>query len=741
MVGLSAEQYVGYLLDGKRAEDFETLVREKVRGVAGHPAILCYAIGNEIPGPTVRWLGARPIERYLEYLCRAIKLEDPDGLVTYVNYPTTEYLRLPFLDLLCFNVYLEAPDRFDAYLARLHNLAGDRPLIMSEIGLDALRNGEDRQAEVLDWQVRLTFAAGCAGAFIFSWTDEWWRGGAEVKDWAFGLTDQTRQEKRALAAVRAAFSEVPFPEHEAWPRISVVVCSYNGSGTIRDCCAGLLQLEYPDFEVIVVDDGSRDGTASIAREYGFRVISTDNCGLSSARNTGLAAATGEIVAYIDDDAWPDPDWLKYLAATFRCEEFVGVGGPNLPPPGDGPIAACVANAPGGPLHVLLSDREAEHIPGCNMAFRKSALEAIGGFDPQFRTAGDDVDICWQLQERGGRIGFHPAAVVWHHRRNSVRAYLRQQVGYGKAEALLERKWPEKYNAAGHVRWAGRIYGKGVTHLLSWRRRRIYHGIWGTAPFQSSEEPPLGLLSSIPSMPEWHLVVAGLAILAATHWFGWGLSLVVPLLALSAGIALLHAIISASRASFPERASSRLTDLGLRGLTAGLHLLQPLARLRGRLRLGLTPWRRISGEFAPPWPAAHAYWTEYWLAPEHRVKALSEDLRSHGAVVVHGSDFDRWDLQVSGGALGSARLLMAVEDQGAGTQFVRVRWWPRVPPALFGVLGGLATLAIVAAVGRDWTAAVMFATVTALIGHTTVAQCGRAVAAVRRAAVRQTKIHS
>src|SRR5204863_144550 len=78
----------------------------------------------------------------------------------------------------------------------------------------------------------------------------------------------------------------------------------------------------------------------------------------------------------------------------------GVGGPNSGPPGDGPIAECVARAPGGPVHVLVTDREAEHIPGCNMGFRKSCLEAIGGFDPQFRTAGDDVDVCWRLQERG-----------------------------------------------------------------------------------------------------------------------------------------------------------------------------------------------------------------------------------------------------------------------------------------------------------------------------------------------------
>src|SRR5207244_479695 len=93
------------------------------------PALLGYALGNEVPAQIVRWLGPRRIERYLERLYRIVKAEDPDGLVTYVNYPTTEYLRLQFLDLVCFNVYLESRDRFEAYLARLHNLAGAGPLV------------------------------------------------------------------------------------------------------------------------------------------------------------------------------------------------------------------------------------------------------------------------------------------------------------------------------------------------------------------------------------------------------------------------------------------------------------------------------------------------------------------------------------------------------------------------------------------------------------------------------------
>ncbi|PYM21672.1 MAG: glycosyl transferase, partial [Candidatus Rokuibacteriota bacterium] len=552
MVGLSAEQYLGFLIDRKKSvADIEALVRAKVRECAGHPALLCYALGNEIPSTMARWLGRRKIERYLKRLCRVIKEEDPDGLVTYVNYPTTEYLQLPFLDLVCFNVYLESQERFEAYLARLQNIAGDRPLIMSELGLDGLRNGEGAQARSLDWQVRTAFAAGCAGVFVFSWTDEWYRHGHDVENWAFGLTRADRSPKPALEAVREAFAEVPFSANLPWPRISVVVCSYNGARTIRDCLDGLEQLAYPDYEVIVVDDGSTDSTAAIACQYDYRLIRTENRGLSNARNTGLKAATGEIVAYIDDDAYPDPHWLTYLAAWFLNTSHAAMGGPNLAPPGDGPIAECIARAPGGPVHVLLSDCEAEHIPGCNMAFRKDCLEAVGGFDPQFRTAGDDVDVCWRLQERGWTLGFSPAAMVWHHRRNSLRTYWKQQIGYGRAEAMLERKWPEKYNGPGHVRWAGRIYGSGLTRALRWRRARVYHGIWGLAPYQSLYEPAPSLLGSLPQMPEWHLAFALLMGLSALSFVWSPLTLLLPLLIGAALLPLAQACLSAAHASFPD----------------------------------------------------------------------------------------------------------------------------------------------------------------------------------------------
>jgi len=732
MVGLAAELYVGYLADRAGAPDVAGLVREKVAACAGHPALLCYAVGNEIPSGIVRWHGRRRVEQFLESLCRAAKAADPGALVTYVNYPSTEYLRLPLLDLVCFNVYLESRERLEAYLARLQNLAGDRPLILAEIGLDSRRHGEEAQAAALDWQVRAAFAGGCAGAFVYAWTDEWYTSGADVLDWDFGLTTRDRRPKPALAAVRRAFAELPFPPDLPWPMISVLVCSYNGARTIGDCLAGLAQLRYPRYEVIVVDDGSTDATAAIAREHGVRLISTPNRGLSAARNAALAAASGEIVAYLDDDARPDPDWLTYLAAGYLASAHAAMGGPNIPPPGDGPIADCVANAPGRPLHVLLSDREAEHLPGVNLSARKACLEAVGGFDPRFRVAGDDVDLCWRLRDRGWTIGFHPAAAVWHHSRNSLRTYWRQQVGYGKAEALLERKWPARFNAAGHLPWRGRVYARGLPRALASRGGRVYGGVWGSAPFQSLYEPAADGWRALPLLPEWYLIIAGLAGLALLGLSWPPLLLAVPLLLLAIAALVATAATGAAAAAFPTPPAGRGDEIRLRALTLALHLGQPLARLWGRLRHGLSPWRRRGPRaLLLPRRRTVAVWTERWRDRDDRLRALRDELLAGGAVVRVGGDFDPWDLEIRGGLLGAARTLLAIEEHGQGRQLVRFRWWPMIAtrPLLGAVV--LALLAAFAAADGAGIAATALAVGAAAIATRATWEAGMAVAAVRR----------
>lgn len=714
MVGLPWEQHVTFLDEPGRVRTIEEKVRASVAACAGHPAIFCFAIGNEIPSSIVRWYGRHRIEQFLHRLYRAVKAEDGQALVTYVNYPTTEYLDLPFLDFVCFNVYLENQERLESYLARLQNLVGDRPLVMGEIGLDSRRNGERAQAVALEWQIRTAFAAGCAGVSVFSWTDEWSRGGQEITDWDFGLTTRDRAPKLALQAVREAFSEVPLRRRQAWPRVSVVVCTRNGERTIEQCLMGLQELDYPDYEVIVVDDGSTDATAAIAGTFDVRLIRTPHAGLSAARNLGIEAADGEIVAFIDDDAYPDPHWLSYLAHVFRGTEVAGVGGPNLPPADAGFMAECVASAPGGPMHVLVSDREAEHIPGCNMAFRKSCLETIGGFDPQFVAAGDDVDLCWRLQERGWKLGFHAAATVWHHRRPHLRAYLRQQKGYGKAEAMLERKWPDRYNAAGHVAWSGRLYGPGLSHLFR-RRGRIYQGTWGTALFQSIYSPaPAGLWSMV-LMPEWYLVIGSLGLLSALGVEWIPLRYAVGLLIAAVSAAIVHAILAAMppRRPDPQRAWPIRAALWL--TVAGLHLLQPAARLSGRLRHGLSPLRRraIAG-FSFPFPRRFTIWSECWRPPEQWLARLESIVRSRGPVVRRGGEFDSWDLEVRSGTLGAVRIHMAIEEHGSGRQLVRFRCVPRRSLPRLGLIGGFAVLALAAAVDGAWLAGAVLGSSTLLL---------------------------
>jgi O-antigen biosynthesis protein len=738
MVGVAWEQHVDFLGSRARARSIEDRVRSAVADCAGHPALMCYAVGNEIPTRVVRWAGRGPVERFVERLHAAGRQEDPGGLFTYVNYPSTEYLQSPASDLVAYNVYLESPAQLEGYLARVQNLAGDRPLLMAELGIDSRAHGTDRQAEALDWQVRATFASGCAGAFVFSWTDEWHvsylsetgqgNGSVEMLDWDFGLTDRERAPKPALTAVRKAFRDTPFETDRYWPRVSVVVCTCNGARTLERCLEELDRVDYPDLEVIVVDDGSTDASAAIAARHACWLISTENRGLASARNTGMLAATGEIVAYLDDDAHPDPHWLRYLVLTIEDGDFAGAGGPNLPPQDDGPVARCVAEAPGGPIHVLLSDREAEHLPGCNMAFRRTALERLDGFDPQFRVAGDDVDICWRLLEAGHRLGFNPAAVVWHSRRPSVRAYLRQQRGYGAAEALLERKWPHRYGPAGRARWRGRLYGRGLVSGIS--RTRVYYGTWGTEPFQALYGGQRGALATLGSLPEWHLALLGLATasLAALWWAP--LLVALPLFAAALAAWVAPGALGAVRASFVHERIPRRRKLKMWALTTSMYLAQPLARLRGRMRP--PPWRPADPPRAKaPWRRTTAVWSEDWRAAEDRIAEIELAARADGAPVFCGSTWDRWDLHLRAGLLGAARLRVGLEEHGGGRQLVRMRITPHVPAAALAIGAALLAVTAGAAFAHAWTAAALLGIVSAVLGGIVLWECGVATAWLNR----------
>ena len=230
------------------------------------------------------------------------------------------------------------------------------------------------------------------------------------------------------------------------PLVSVVIACPRASAVLEECLEGLSAQTYRHFEVIVLPDGPEPGLEAGGR---VRVIPTGKVRPAEKRNVGLAAAKGEIVAFIDDDAYPDAHWLEYAVREFGDPTVGAVGGPGVTPPGDGFLARI-----GGRVYdnFLVSGnyryrykaggicRDVDDYPSCNLLVRKSILDRIKGYRTDF-WPGEDTLLCKDILEAGVRIYYNPWVVVYHHRRPLFGPHLRQLGRYAFHRGYFVKRYP------------------------------------------------------------------------------------------------------------------------------------------------------------------------------------------------------------------------------------------------------------------------------------------------------------
>ncbi|HXJ33726.1 MAG TPA: glycosyltransferase [Candidatus Eisenbacteria bacterium] len=271
---------------------------------------------------------------------------------------------------------------------------------------------------------------------------------------------------------------------------SVVICTHNRADLVAHAVgAALPQVRACGGEVIVVDNASTDATPTVLRDvsrtYGdaVRIVEEPRLGLSVARNRGLHAARGDVVAYLDDDAVPRPGWLAALVAPYDDPKVVAVGGrivlrfAGAPPPWlSTEIYAALSAYDLGPIAGPVRYGHATYPFGANISFRVAAARAAGGFSSTVGPLGrhqlvhDETDLCYRLEHAGGVVWYTPDAVVDHHvvpERLSPRW-------------MLRRHWAGGQSAAVFI-----LRNRGVLRAV-WRLWWLYWGALTALPYDTRE---------------------------------------------------------------------------------------------------------------------------------------------------------------------------------------------------------------------------------------------------------------
>ena len=246
-------------------------------------------------------------------------------------------------------------------------------------------------------------------------------------------------------------TRAPDEQPHEHPFVSVVVPVRDGERTIAACLEALRRQSFPAErrEILAVDNGSADRTPELIRSGGATYLSEPRPGVSNARNRGIEAARGEIVALLDADCLAEPNWLGELVAPFADPEVGCVAGELRHGPAETPAQRQSVRMLGNWQRFATSSNP-PYVVTANAAFRRSVFDQIGLFDPRM-TRAQDVELSLRFNQLSPlRVRYRPQAVVYHDHPATQRGFFRQQLGWAYGAGLVEAK----SRAAGRPRSAG-----------------------------------------------------------------------------------------------------------------------------------------------------------------------------------------------------------------------------------------------------------------------------------------------
>jgi mycofactocin system glycosyltransferase len=229
----------------------------------------------------------------------------------------------------------------------------------------------------------------------------------------------------------------------AYPFVSVIIPVHNRPEEINACLESLGQLAYPSekLEIIVVDDASTDHTPDVIKKFNVHlIVLEENKKAPFCRNLAAQKAKGDILAFIDSDCTADPLWLSELIPAFK-DSSIGVVGGRVDSFFHTSLLDRYEQVKSSLMMGSHAKRSREnerffYVPSCNLLVKRDLFLDIGGFKEEL-VVGEDVDLCWRLQDAGYPVEFRPIGKIFHKHRNTIRPFCRRRFEYGTSEPLLQ----------------------------------------------------------------------------------------------------------------------------------------------------------------------------------------------------------------------------------------------------------------------------------------------------------------